>query len=766
MAKQGTTTFRWWGSLTLRIFFLGVFSAGLFLQGLVHMEPSSAVPTQCPTLSGSIPRQLSPAPTPGVDWTDCDLIGADLRGADLVGAQLGGADLTRADLTGAVLIRAYLQGVDFTVIEPWGLHGVNLTGANLSGANLSGAWLIEGVVAPNVNLTGANLVGAVLKGNWSHANLRGVNLRQADLGLANLTGVDLTDADLTGAELTASDLTDAWVACDSGGTIGTDIVVLGDPPLSPDLPSGWLLSDGTLEAPIVSCPIKPPFAFCPSVDSDGEVNPAPRPAVDWFGCDLSGADLTRADLSGADLSGADLSSAMLQGANLTGTDLVSSDLTDADLSAANLTDSYLMLARLPGATLGQANLASADFTTAILTGVELRGANLTETDFTGADLSGSNLSAIFRTAGANFSRTKLIGTDLSDHAQLSGVAFAGADLSGSNLSGAMLQNSDLSQVNVSRANLSHASLIGATMTAASLTDADFSAANLDFTDLDQAQVACDSGGRLGTSVAGTPRNLPTGWSLISGELMVQVRACAEIGVTAKADLCPNEFMSGEITPSLEPDADWSGCDLTGARLDGLQLEGANLTRTTWGFQYVNGVNLRNARLGGAKFLGPVNFTDALIDGADLSGADLSGAYVSGAYVSGKYVTHDAPNAILGCEITGTPSALPRGWALSRQGCLMAQVSAPGDIARVCSSADAQIGMSRVRGAIYIAAAQETSCESARQKVVAVVQDGYVSRKEYATLGDLKIDFRISSAQSRLAFEALGKNPQPRKGVHQ
>ena len=60
----------------------------------------------------------------------------------------------------------------------------DLRGANLRGANLWGA-----------NLRGANLWGA----NLRDADLRDANLRDADLRDANLRGADLRDANLRGA---------------------------------------------------------------------------------------------------------------------------------------------------------------------------------------------------------------------------------------------------------------------------------------------------------------------------------------------------------------------------------------------------------------------------------------------------------------------------------------------------------------------------------------------------------------------------------------
>ncbi|EGE9494485.1 pentapeptide repeat-containing protein [Salmonella enterica subsp. enterica serovar Muenchen] len=80
----------------------------------------------------------------------------------------------------------------------------NLCDANLRGANLRGADLCD------ANLRGANLRGADLRGaNLCDANLRGANLRGADLRGANLCGANLRGADLRGANLCGANLCDA-----------------------------------------------------------------------------------------------------------------------------------------------------------------------------------------------------------------------------------------------------------------------------------------------------------------------------------------------------------------------------------------------------------------------------------------------------------------------------------------------------------------------------------------------------------------------------
>lgn len=81
------------------------------------------------------------------------------------------------------------------------LIGVNLTRASLGLAKLDGSGL-SGAVFCNAELTGAGLSGADLH----HANLSGANLSGSDLTDAELIGANLTDANLTGARLAGANL--------------------------------------------------------------------------------------------------------------------------------------------------------------------------------------------------------------------------------------------------------------------------------------------------------------------------------------------------------------------------------------------------------------------------------------------------------------------------------------------------------------------------------------------------------------------------------
>lgn len=207
--------------------------------------------------------------------------------------------------------------------------------------------------------------------NLMSADLRGVDLSQANLRDASLSGTFLsyaflTDADLRGVDLSRARLIDA------------------------DL-RGAKLS----QARLINTNLK---------------------SADLIDADLSRADLSHAFLADADLADALLTSADLTGANLSGANLIGSHLADANLNSIDLS----------GTNLTNVDLTNADLTDANLTGTSLRFAslfcaNLTRATLTSANLSNANL------AGANFTGVDLIDTDL-NYAKCSQTIFANVDL--------------------------------------------------------------------------------------------------------------------------------------------------------------------------------------------------------------------------------------------------------------------------------------------------------------------------------------------------
>ena len=76
---------------------------------LAGADAAVAVSLSCPKVDPTT-HVVSPAPTPGVDWSGCILTFADLHGADLAGADLSGANLNAANLAGANLAGTALDG--------------------------------------------------------------------------------------------------------------------------------------------------------------------------------------------------------------------------------------------------------------------------------------------------------------------------------------------------------------------------------------------------------------------------------------------------------------------------------------------------------------------------------------------------------------------------------------------------------------------------------------------------------------------------------
>lgn len=155
-----------------------------------------------------------------------------------------------------------------------------------------------------------------IEGCFVSANLKGLDLPQANLGAVNLSQADLSNANLSEA----------------------------------DLSNAFLSLTNIRRAKSSSA------SFTNSLLS---------------GADLSKSDLKESDLSGANLTRADLSEANLAGAYLTGANLSGANLTAASLNGANLANANLTSTNLRGADLNEA-----DLTQAILVDTDLTEANL------------------------------------------------------------------------------------------------------------------------------------------------------------------------------------------------------------------------------------------------------------------------------------------------------------------------------------------------------------------------------------------------------
>jgi uncharacterized protein YjbI with pentapeptide repeats len=129
----------------------------------------------------------------------------------LAGAQLWNA-WRRSHLAGAPnLSKANLEDRDLrgANLRLAQLGGSQLSRADLRGADLRSAFL-GGAVLTNARLEGASLKSATLiEATLDGASLRNVDLRHANLRKARLVGADLAHADLTGANLHQTDFSRA-----------------------------------------------------------------------------------------------------------------------------------------------------------------------------------------------------------------------------------------------------------------------------------------------------------------------------------------------------------------------------------------------------------------------------------------------------------------------------------------------------------------------------------------------------------------------------
>ncbi|MGE3812944.1 MAG: pentapeptide repeat-containing protein, partial [Candidatus Nanopelagicales bacterium] len=310
-------------------------AAAALAAGMGLVATPAAGAATCPTVSPT--GELTPAPSPGVDWSGCALytlvgstvVGASLLDADMTNANLSGADLWNVETGQTQLAGADLSGASF--------DGAMITDTNLSDADLSGADLrkasLESVTVSSADFTGALLDGVTMNGTsgtplglpagWTekYGNIWGPYVRvgkvnaQSSWNDGDLSGIDLSHATLTNVLFARSDVEGMDLSSATFHRFG--IVLATGAPAA--LPPGYAFVDGNLVGPSVS------FV---GTDVAG---------IDLHGRDLHDSNFYGADLTGADLSGADLRSTTFRDAVLVDADLTGADLSGADLLGADLT---------------------------------------------------------------------------------------------------------------------------------------------------------------------------------------------------------------------------------------------------------------------------------------------------------------------------------------------------------------------------------------------------------------------------------------------
>ena len=237
--------------------------------------------------------------------------------------------------------------------------------------------LLETKECVRCDLRGANLKSA----NLEYADLRAAYLYGADLRGASLEGADLTDANLRGAKIDLTDFLNVMSAkfCNTtmlyGEIENRDCEQLTQEGKS-NLTTETLLSGEAAKRKLLS------IKECVGCDLSG---------MALVGRDFRGVNLSEANLTAVNFQEADLRSANLRNANLKG-----SDLRKANLSSTSFVEANLLRAILDGAILKEADFERANLFEANLGGVNLRHTNLFEANLRKvilhlADLEGANL---------------------------------------------------------------------------------------------------------------------------------------------------------------------------------------------------------------------------------------------------------------------------------------------------------------------------------------------------------------------------------------
>jgi uncharacterized protein YjbI with pentapeptide repeats len=454
---------------------------------------------------------------PRVSSVGCNFASKNLSGANLSGANLSGANLSGANLSGA------------------NLSGANLSGANLSGANLSGATLAnvsfhrtnvartnfaDAIFVDATPLSGVKSGGTVgiplnLPSQVKLANgyflgpkvkLSNLSLKGLDLSGIALSSAELTNVDLTGSDLSQANLMGTVFKSSNFSGVNLALVKLGLTPTKPTVFTNpvfeGLRSGGLSGYALVSHGTKRW-----SIRGGHFVGPG----VDLSGADLSGVNLADVDLNGVTSSKVLGSPGLPNGWALVGGCLFgpNAKIYDCQLDGAVLSERSLGGIRssglygtpesLPsGWVIGNGHLIGS-------------GANLDNSDLSNLDLSNLQLSNM------SIRNSKMVGTNIE------GAIFVNVDFTGllsRNLTGVpanlgqpyILRNGYLigPGVNLAGAFLQNQDLKSARLKNVDLRGADLSGADLSGADLE---------GTLGTGILGKPKFLPTGWSLVSQNLV-------------------------------------------------------------------------------------------------------------------------------------------------------------------------------------------------------------------------------------------------------
>ncbi len=303
---------------------------------------------------------------------------------------------------------------------------------------------------------------------------------------------------------------------------------------------------------------------------------------DWACIDLKGVNLDGIDLSGAFLEQVDLTGASLKGANLSKAILAKAILDDADLTGTNLEE----------ANVGAVHAHGTNFTNASLKSAKLSKGDFTEADFTEANLEEIETLEIV-IEQANFTNAQMQKIYFIE-TKISGTKFNNADINSSSF-----VNCDIDEGDFSSSIMNSCSFVGSTVKNSSFEKADLSK-------------ACFVATKDGKS---SMVNLKFKRACLK-QANFQDMSMQNTDLTY-ADI-QNTYFGGtdlsnsDLSNALAKETQFRKAILTGAKMDGINLERGSLAKAN-----LVGASFKKANLHGVDFLRSTitntDFSDSNLD---------------------------------------------------------------------------------------------------------------------------------------------------------
>ncbi|MCC6875006.1 MAG: DUF2169 domain-containing protein [Sandaracinaceae bacterium] len=350
---------------------------------------------------------------------------------------------------------------------------------------------------------------------------------------------------------------------------GPDAVVADPRTVVASLRAAGVAVPPELDVLVADLEAAPPADEPAPVEPEAQVGRALVLAKLAAGEPLRELDLTGADLSGLDLSRQDLSSSIL----------ASSNLENAILRGARLMGASLRRATLPRVDASGADLREADLSEAVLIGATLDDCRLEDADLSGASL------ALARLSRVKAGRALFVAADLTE-AVLAEAELVEADLERARLDRADFRKANLQDATLEDASAAQARFQGAVMVksrGAGLRAKEAQFGSIDGTDSfwERSEVSRADFGFAKLARADFSDAIAIGASF-DGASLEQARfdrANAHSLRARKANLFEANFDSATLSFADLRGANLFGAEVWRAKLDNVQLDLADVTRT-------------------------------------------------------------------------------------------------------------------------------------------------------------------------------------------